>query len=149
MISEQINSLAPGKPGCHFETAIFSLILLIGIFTLSKDNALRWLTRDLTDDKSTLVQVKALCRQATSHYLNQCWPRSLLQYGITRPQCVNSMSTSCEIALRWMPQNNIDGTGVSLDCGWDLPMYCLSCKSASIQVMAWCLQAPSHYLSQC
>ena len=26
------------------------------------------------DDKSTLVQVMAWCRQATSHYLNQCWP---------------------------------------------------------------------------
>ena len=25
--------------------------------------------QDLTDDKSTLVQVKAWCRQATSHYL--------------------------------------------------------------------------------
>ena len=31
---------------------------------------------DLTYDKSTLVQVMAWCRQATSHYLSQCWPRS-------------------------------------------------------------------------
>ena len=45
--------------------------------------------QDLTDDKSTLVQVMAWCRQATSHYLNQCWPRSLSPYGVTRPQCVN------------------------------------------------------------
>ena len=29
---------------------------------------------DLTEDKSTLVQVMAWCRQATSHYLSQCWP---------------------------------------------------------------------------
>ena len=28
---------------------------------------------DLTDDKSTLVQVMAWCRQATSHYRSQCW----------------------------------------------------------------------------
>ena len=41
-------------------------------------------------DKSTLVQVMAWCRQATSHYLSQCWPRSMLLYGITRPQCVKS-----------------------------------------------------------
>ena len=34
-----------------------------------------------TDDKSTLVQVMAWCRQATSHYLNQCWPRSPTPYG--------------------------------------------------------------------
>ena len=43
----------------------------------------------LSDDKSTLVQVMAWCRQATSHYLSQCWPRSLLPYDITRPQWVN------------------------------------------------------------
>ena len=46
--------------------------------------------RDLTDDKSTLVQVMAWCHQATSHYLNQCWPRSPTPYGITRPQWVKS-----------------------------------------------------------
>ena len=84
-----VNSLAPGRPRCHFKTAIFNFILLIGIFTSSKYNALRWMPRDLTDDKSTLVQVMAWCRQATSHYLSQCWPSSMLPYGITRPQWVN------------------------------------------------------------
>ena len=39
--------------------------------------------QDLTDDKSTLVQVMAWCCQATSHYLNQCWPRSPTPYGVT------------------------------------------------------------------
>ena len=45
---------------------------------------------DLTDDKSTLVQVMAWCRQATSHYLSRCWPRSLSPYGVTRPQWVKA-----------------------------------------------------------
>ena len=40
---------------------------------------------DLADDKSTLVQVMAWCRQATSHYLNQCWPRSMSPYAVIRP----------------------------------------------------------------
>ena len=31
----------------------------------------------------TLVQVMAWCRQATSHYLSQCWQRSLLPYDVT------------------------------------------------------------------
>ena len=66
-------------------TAIFNLILLIGIFTSSKDNALRWMPRDLADDKSTLFQVMAWCRQATSHYLSQCWTSSMLPNGVTRP----------------------------------------------------------------
>ena len=39
-----------------------------------------------------LVQVMALCRQTTSHYLRQCWPRSMLLYGITRLQWVKSES---------------------------------------------------------
>ena len=41
------------------------------------------LSLDLTDDKSTLVQVMAWCHQATSHYLSQCWPRSVSPYGVT------------------------------------------------------------------
>ena len=30
----------------------------------------------------------AWCRQATSHYLSQCWHRSMPPYGVTRPQWV-------------------------------------------------------------
>ena len=30
-------------------------------------------------------QVMAWCRQATSHYLSQCWPSFLSPYGVTRP----------------------------------------------------------------
>ena len=32
----------------------------------------------------------AWCHQATSHYLNQCWPRSMSPYGVTRPQWVHT-----------------------------------------------------------
>ena len=31
----------------------------------------------------------AWCRQAPSHYLSQCWPRSVSPYGVTEPQWVN------------------------------------------------------------
>ena len=51
---------------------------------------LLWMVTGLTDDKLTLGQVMAWCRQARSHYLNQCWPISMPPYGITRPQWVNS-----------------------------------------------------------
>ena len=64
-------------------------VLLIGIFRSSHDNALQWMPQDLTDDKSILVQVMAWCRQATSHYLSQCWLSSLSPYDIARPQWVN------------------------------------------------------------
>ena len=84
-----VNSLAPGGSGCDSKNGIFNLILLIGIFISSHGNALRWMPQDLTDDKSTLVQVMAWCRQAPSHSLNQCWPTSPTPYGVTRPLWVN------------------------------------------------------------
>ena len=109
--------------------------------------------QDLTDDKSTLVQVMVGYHQATSHYFNQCWPRSPTPCGVTRPHWVNSlapgrcgnnfksmmfkhilqikfMGTCCEIALRWIPQNSFDN------------------MSTLLQEMVWCCQATSHYLSQ-
>ena len=30
----------------------------------------------------------AWCHQATSHYLSQCWTKSIWPYGVTRPWCV-------------------------------------------------------------
>ena len=80
-----INSLAPGR---------FKKCNLQSCFT-SHDNVLRWMPQDLTDDQSTLVQVMAWCCQATSHFLNQCWPRSPPPYGVTRPQWVNANFAVC------------------------------------------------------
>ena len=60
-----------------------------GGWDISYEIALRWMPQDFADDKSTLVQVMAWCHQATSHYLSQCWPRSMSPYGVTRPQWVN------------------------------------------------------------
>ena len=37
--------------------------------------------QDPTDDKSTLIQVMAWGRQATSQYLNQCWARYIASLG--------------------------------------------------------------------
>ena len=133
-----INSLAPGRSECHSKNVIFNHILLIGFLWSSHDNTLWWMPQDLTDDKSTLVQVMAWCRQATSHCLSQCWISSLSPYGVTRPQWINSLSprrcvnnlksaiceqmlqinlisTSCEITLRRMPQNTFHGKSANVD----------------------------------
>ena len=59
---------------------------------------LGYTVHDLTDDKSTIIQVMAWCHQATSHYLRQCWPKSMSPYGITRPQWVNTLLHSLGIA---------------------------------------------------
>ena len=72
-----------------FRWVIFKLTLVTDSWVISCEIPLSWISLNLTDDKSTLVQVMVWCHQATSHYLNQCWPRSMSPYGITRPQWVN------------------------------------------------------------
>ena len=67
---------------------LFPYLVCIGIFGSFFYKVFSWMQWRLTDDKSTLVQVMAWCHQAISHYLNQCWPRSISPYGITRPQWV-------------------------------------------------------------
>ena len=64
--------------------------------------ALRWMPLDLPDDKSTLVQVMAWCRQATSHYLSQCWPRPISPYGFTWPQWVNVLTRALFTNPPWI-----------------------------------------------
>ena len=89
--SQWVNSLAPGKFEWNFMSLIFQIISVIDGWGISCELTLRWMSLDLTNDKSTLVQVMAWCHQATSHYLSQCWPRSMSPYGTTRPQWVNPM----------------------------------------------------------
>ena len=81
------NSLAPGRFEWNFRHVIFKQILVIDDWGISCEIALLWMSLDFTADQSTLVQVMAWCRLSTSHYLSQCWPRSLSPYGITRSMC--------------------------------------------------------------
>ena len=83
-----VNSLSPGRLKWKFSH--YQAFSVIDGWGISCEIGLRWMPLDLNDKKSTLVQVMAWCRQATSHYLSQCWPRSLSLYGITRPQWVKS-----------------------------------------------------------
>ena len=86
-IGQTINSLAPGNFKWNFRHAIFKQTLVIDGWGISCEIALLWMSLDFTDDLSTLVQVMAWCRQATSHYLNQCWPRSVGHNELTHNEC--------------------------------------------------------------
>ena len=71
-----LNSVASGR----FEWNVVKVIFKLPNF---RDKWLRYLLwhrsqmnlLDLTDDNSTLGQVMAWCRQASTHCLSQCWPR--------------------------------------------------------------------------
>ena len=73
---------------------------------------------DLTDDKSTMVQVMAWCRQATSHYLSQCWPRFMAPYGVTRPQWVNDMICCIPTWIVWFHQTSSTASQRCHDTPW-------------------------------
>ena len=45
--------------------------------------------QNFINEMSTLVQVIDRCRQATRHYLSQCWLRWMSPYDVTRSQWVN------------------------------------------------------------
>ena len=83
--SYMFNSLAAVKFEWNFRYVIFKQILVIDGWDISCEIALIWMSLDLTDDQSTSVQVMAWCRQATSHYLNQCWASFLSPYDVTWP----------------------------------------------------------------
>ena len=91
----------PGRFEWDFRSLIFNLTLMISGWGVSCEIVLLWMPLHLIDDKSTLVQVMAWCRQATSHYLSQCWPRSRSPYGVTRPQWVNKDEEVS--SLSWEP----------------------------------------------
>ena len=81
------NSLAQVGCGCDFECLVFKDILASNILSIS----VRLLSYECyrvsaMRSQSTLVQVMALCRQTTSHYLSQYWPMIYTngqRYGIT------------------------------------------------------------------
>ena len=84
--------------------------------------ALRWMPQNTSDDKSTLVWVMASYHQARSHYINQCWLRSIWPYGITRPQWVQDRR--CFLALN---------AQMHWSTGTVSPLYNLSYSSKTVK----------------
>ena len=77
------------------------LILVTDDLSISCEIVIRPLKLDLADDKSTSVKVMAWCRQAASHHLSQCWPRSMSPNGGTRRQWVKHVVV-CETYIEYM-----------------------------------------------
>ena len=97
-----VNTLVFWWCGSDFKNVISEQLLQIKFKKTSCDIALMWMPENSLDDKSTLVQVMAWCRQATSHYLSQCWPRSMLSYAISSPQWITELNDNI---LDFSPRN--------------------------------------------
>ena len=91
-----IESLAPGRCGSNFKSVISEHMCYTLQFksysagTCSQVNP----TGHQEWYKSILVQIMAWCRQAISHYLNQCLPGSMTPCGVTMPQSINKVPSN-------------------------------------------------------
>ena len=104
------NSLAPAICVSKYKVIIFKLIIQNNSLVAHYEISLRWMSQNLTNEKSTLVQIISWCRQETSHYPCQCWPRSMTPYGFTRPHWVKTMvsdiDTDCGLWNNSLCENN-------------------------------------------
>ena len=57
--------------------------------------------KNLTYAKSTSVRVMARCRLATSHYVSQCWPRSLSPWANPQLTRWRSVSYVERVSMSW------------------------------------------------
>ena len=89
ILNDVINSLTSGRFQWNFVWIIFKLISVIDGGDIACESVLRWISLDLSSGTSTLVQVMAWCRQATSNYLSQWWPSTLSPYGVIRHNELN------------------------------------------------------------
>ena len=67
---------------------------------MSCEIAIRWMSLDPIDGKSTLIQVMAWCRQVAKHTLSQCWPRSMTPYGATSPHWIKMPFRLCKFVWK-------------------------------------------------
>ena len=96
-IKVNINILAPGIWSSDFLCLIIYPVTIIDILKIFSEITFRWMPQHFTDNKSTLVKVMAWCHQATSHYLNQCWP-NMGSPGI------NELKDNQTTQLLWCPE---------------------------------------------
>ena len=110
----KINSLAPGRCGKNFKNIIFKTVIWTSSWSTQYEIVRKWMSEILTNEKSTLLQVMAWCHQATSHYLSQRWPRSMLPYGITRPQWVKTTTQISWKHSQHLNKNIVETSMVSI-----------------------------------
>ena len=138
-----VNSLTPGRLEWNFIQAVFKWILVIDGCGNPSETAIRWMSLDLSHDKSTLFQVMAWCRQATSHYLSQCWLRSMLPYGVIRLQYVNKLRPGQNGRQHFQMHFLEIKVGILIQISLKFVP-----KGPLVETMAWCHQARSCYLIQ-
>ena len=94
-----------GKVAIILKSVIFKISLCRIVVGALTEIAHRWMPRNLSNEKSTLVKV-AWCRHGlvlsgNKLFLSQCWPRSEVPYGIIMPLWTDTYSLHVDDLLWW------------------------------------------------
>ena len=126
------NTLVPGTYNLKLVT--FTVISRTDILSISSEIVIRWMPKDLNNDRSILVQVMPWCHQAASHNLNQCWPSSMMPYGITRPHCQAFLEINADLSWRrpckyWLELDKIFKDTFAVTVTWPDLTCCLKART--------------------
>ena len=140
------NTLRPRQNGRHFSDDMFKCIFLNENIWIPIEISLKFVPKGSINNNPALFQIMAWRRPGDKPLSEPMMVSSLTHICVTRPLGdvtvyfkeyspntleVIFMSTSCDIYLSWMAENTFD------DLSW------------LVEVMACCLHAKCHYLSQC
>ena len=99
----------PGDVVVIFESIIFKLIMQNSGLGTQCEISFKWMPQNLTNEKSTLVQVMAQCCQATSRHQSQSWPRftklqldeSTAHRQLKSPRSLSCRSIHLTLVTKW------------------------------------------------
>ena len=145
------NSLTPVQNGSHFTDDTFSCIFVNEKSYIFIKISLKIVPKGQIDNNPALVHIMAWRRIGDKPLSESMLTRFTDAY---RGRWVNSLAPGrfkCNFKEQFFKLNLVIH---SCDINWRIALRWLQLdptddKSTSVQVMAWCRQAASHYLSQC
>ena len=97
--SAAISPLSSGACDSNFKMYNFQKLIVNSSVDIRRESIQSWMQHNLINEKSALVQIMARSRQATPLYPSQCWPSSVLSYGVIRLQWVKKLTyLSCTLS---------------------------------------------------
>ena len=90
-------------------------------FHLLAPGKYEWNLRHVIFKQISVIDGWGICCE-TSHYLSQCWPRSLSPYGVTVPHWVKPMTSSFVTYIEHRPRNMHTLRALLCYVGWPGPL---------------------------
>ena len=148
-----VNTLRPRQDGRLFPDDILKCIFLNENELISIKISLKFVHKGPINNNPSLVQIMAWRRSGDKPLSEPMMVSVLTHICVTLPHWVNSLAGRSEndfrsITCKLIFRSDISSNSYEIAL-WSMPENPTDDKSTLVQVMAWCHQATSHYLSQC